>query len=48
METLVNTTHNAGAYLTDFDASGLASGLYFYTLEIDHRVVETRKMVLVR
>ena len=48
LETLVNTTHNAGAYATDFDATGLASGLYFYTLEIDHWVVETRKMVLVR
>ena len=48
METLINASHNTGAYATDFDTAGLASGLYFYTLEIDHQVVETRKMVLVR
>ena len=48
METLINAAHTTGTYATDFDATGLASGLYFYTLEINHRLVETRKMVLVR
>ncbi|MCX7878946.1 MAG: S8 family serine peptidase, partial [Ignavibacteria bacterium] len=32
----------------DFDASGLASGIYFCTMEADGRFIDSRKMVLVR
>jgi myo-inositol-hexaphosphate 3-phosphohydrolase len=34
---LINGTHNEGKYEYDFNASGFASGAYFYKLVIDLR-----------
>jgi hypothetical protein len=44
---LVNQNLKAGSYEYSFDASGLSSGIYFYTLQSnDFR--DTRKMILVK
>jgi hypothetical protein len=45
--TLVNEYHNSGIYETEFDASLLASGIYFYRME-SGMFTETRKMLLVK
>jgi len=45
--TLVNEAQTAGYHSVRFDASGLASGVYFYRL-IAGKFVQTKRMVLVR
>ena len=45
--TLVNENRAAGRYKTQWDATGVASGLYFYRLEAGE-FVETRKLALLR
>lgn len=45
--TLVNEYKPTGHYETSFSASGLSSGIYFYTLQIGSAVV-TKSMVLIR
>ncbi len=45
--TLVNGEQAAGRYAQSFNASGLASGLYFYRLQAGN-FVETKKMMLVK
>jgi len=45
---LINIKQNTGAYQVEFDASGLSSGIYFYSLFIDGERMDTKKMVLVR
>ncbi len=47
IETLVNENHARGTYTVPFDASSLASGVYFYKISTDYDVV-TNKMVLIR
>jgi len=44
---LVNGEHQAGTYFVDFDASRLASGVYFYTLQTSN-FSSTKKMTLVK
>ena len=44
---LVNREQEAGRKEIQFDASGLASGTYFYRLNADG-VVQTKKMVVVK
>ncbi|HMQ78474.1 MAG TPA: YCF48-related protein [Ignavibacteria bacterium] len=39
---------NAGTVVYNFDAGGLASGVYFYSLIINSEVIITRKMVLIK
>jgi hypothetical protein len=53
--TLVNGERTAGTYSTRWDANGISSGVYFYTLrahpedgERDGAFVQTRKLILVR
>ncbi len=47
VETVYEGVQNQGIYITTFDGSKLASGIYFYKLEAgDYR--EVRKMVLVK
>jgi hypothetical protein len=45
--TLVNGEKQAGRYEIDFNARGLSSGIYFYTIKAGS-FVETKKMVLVK
>jgi hypothetical protein len=47
IETLVNSEQSAGVYEATFDASNLASGIYFYTLST-RNFSFTKKMLLVR
>jgi photosystem II stability/assembly factor-like uncharacterized protein len=45
---LLNENKPAGNYEFTFDGSELASGIYFYSLYINNKNVETRKMLLIR
>jgi hypothetical protein len=44
---LVNTTQEAGQHNIRFDASGLSSGLYIYTLNTGN-FTSSRKMMLLK
>jgi hypothetical protein len=45
--TLINGENQAGTYFVDFDASRLASGVYFYTLQTSN-FTSSKKMTLVK
>jgi hypothetical protein len=45
--TLVNEEKPAGTYEVDFDASGLSSGVYIYTLKVNG-VSYSQSMILLR
>jgi hypothetical protein len=47
VKNLVNENQQAGRYEISFNASGLASGVYFYQLKTEH-FVNTKKMILLR
>jgi hypothetical protein len=47
VKTLVEGNHKAGQYNIFFDGSGLASGIYFYTLR-SGSFVDTKKMTLIK
>ena len=47
VKTLVNEIKQPGRYETLFDASSVASGIYFYRLQAED-YIETHKMVLLR
>lgn len=48
IQTLVNTMQPHGVYAVIFDASTLASGVYFYSLQAGDQFFEMKKMVLMR
>jgi len=48
IQTLVDEYQTADVYTVQFDASDLASGLYFYKLFVGSDFVETKKMVLMK
>jgi len=48
VKTLVNAQLNPGTYKTDFDASSISGGIYFYTMFADGVRVDSRKMVIVK
>src|SRR4030095_6551872 len=47
VSTLVNQNLRAGSYKVDFNASGLASGIYFYRLDAEE-FTDVKKMILVK
>ena len=48
IKTLVDKIHNSGKYKIEFNASNLASGIYYYSLIIDGKISDTKKMILLR
>jgi Secretion system C-terminal sorting domain len=48
VKTLVNKTQSAGKYKVTFDATGFASGVYYYKLKAGKDFELTRKMLLLR
>ena len=45
--TLINEVKPAGNYEVEFNANGLASGIYFYQLKVDD-FIQTKKMILMK
>ena len=45
---LVNENKGPGSYEVEFDGSDLSSGIYFYSLKIDGKIVQTKSMVLLK
>jgi photosystem II stability/assembly factor-like uncharacterized protein len=48
MKLVNNQTMNPGVQNVTFNGSTLASGVYFYSLVVDSKVIDTKKMVLVK
>ncbi|MCK7519608.1 MAG: T9SS type A sorting domain-containing protein [Ignavibacteriales bacterium] len=47
MKTLVNELQQVGTYEVQFDASGIASGIYLYRIESGN-FVQVKKMILLK
>jgi hypothetical protein len=47
VRTLVNEVKNAGSYTVDFNGAELASGVYFYRLEVNG-FVDVKRMMLIK
>ncbi|RPI13606.1 MAG: T9SS C-terminal target domain-containing protein [Ignavibacteriae bacterium] len=45
---LVNQKQNAGTYEIDWDAGNYSSGVYFYSLIIDNKIIDSKKMLLIK
>ena len=45
---LVNERKGPGSYEVEFDGSDLSSGIYFYSMQIDGEIVQTKKMSLIK
>jgi len=48
IQTVINAFQPAGNYRFDFDASQLASGIYFYRLQVEGNFSETMKMLIIK
>ena len=46
--TLVSEKQPVGTYKLEWDAGGLASGLYFYRLKTDEGFIQTKKLILLK
>ncbi len=46
--TLVSGKQKAGMHEVQWDATGMASGIYYYRLETEQGIVQTRKLVLLK
>lgn len=44
----VNKTLSAGEYEIPVDANDFASGIYFYSLEVDNLLISAKKMILIK
>ncbi|MBK8550417.1 MAG: T9SS type A sorting domain-containing protein [Ignavibacteria bacterium] len=47
-ETIVDTEQEAGVYKVKFDASDISSGIYFYSLYINGKIEETKRMMVLK
>jgi len=45
---LVNQKQSAGKYQVDFSGNELSSGVYFYKMTADDRIIDTKKMLLLK
>jgi hypothetical protein len=48
IQTLINTFQPAGQYAYEFDGKRLASGVYFYRLQVGDRFSEIKKMMYLK
>ena len=48
VSTLIDGVREPGTYKTSFHASGLASGVYFYSMKADGALIQTRKLALLK
>ena len=48
IEVLINARQSAGEYDVSFDASNNPGGVYFYSLYVDNKIINTKKMILIR
>jgi len=48
IHTLVNEYQRPKEYAIKFNATDLASGIYFYQLNVENQIVETKKMILIK
>jgi type IX secretion system substrate protein len=48
IQDLVNVKLKPGTYIIDFNGNNLASGIYYYSLFIDGKLYDTKKMVLLK
>jgi subtilisin family serine protease len=46
--TIVSDQLTAGLHNYEFDATQFPSGIYFYSLEVDGKILETKKMILLK
>ena len=46
--TLVNQIYNSGKHEVRFDGGNLGSGIYFYSLYVDGKMIDTKKAVLIK
>ena len=46
--TLADRVYSPGVHELDWEAGAFASGIYFYRMESDARLIQTRKMTLVK
>lgn len=46
--TLINERKLQGNYTIKFDGSGLSSGIYFYSLFSDNKLIDTKKLILIK
>jgi hypothetical protein len=45
---LVNGKQDKGIHKADFDAGDLTSGLYIYSLKVDGKIIQSRKLMLLK
>ncbi|MBK8553834.1 MAG: T9SS type A sorting domain-containing protein [Ignavibacteria bacterium] len=48
IQTLVNDQQNAGTYEIQFDGSMNPSGVYFYRMEVNGNIIDTKRMLLIK
>jgi photosystem II stability/assembly factor-like uncharacterized protein len=46
LETLINERLSPGIYESEFNGSNFSSGLYFYQLIADNKIIDTKKLIL--
>ena len=48
IQRMVDSYQQAGAYEVDFMGKFTASGVYFYRMTVDDKVIDTKKMMLIK
>ncbi len=48
IKTINEGTKTKGTHVIDFDASGLKSGIYFYSMNINGKTIDSKKMVILK
>ena len=48
IKVLINQKQKGGVYEVSFEGSGYSSGVYFYSLIIDEKLIDTKKMILLK